>query len=255
MMCTHLQIEPDNLLTVDLTSHPEFIKVLTMVAVSTNQYFDLVTVWKSRQSFIKQGSKVHMAYQNGEKVLSILKQNLRELCGLKIVSCNLTIQLKSCQEKLSKTSSLLPIFFDTKCVLEETIPLIQACIRALKQRNFNKATGINEYVFSASNSIGLTWDVARDNLQDAEMLDNNLFLPLNVQQLALFPSIKDKCHWNGLRCILDYVICQEYNLDKDMKSTVSQAIHQLEPHFLLFVSKVVTVAFYLTAMKWFLTQG
>lgn len=63
------------------------------------------------------------------------------------------------------------------------------------------------------------------------MLDNNSFSPLNVQQLALFPSIKDKCHWNGLCCIPDYVICQEYDLDKDMKDTMRQVIQQLEQHF------------------------
>ena len=112
MMCTHLKIEPNDLLTDDLTSHPEFMKVLSTVAVSTNQYYDIVLVWKSKQSFVKQGSKVHVAYQNGEKVLSILKQNLRELCSMKIVSSNLTVQLKSCQEKLCKISSLLPIFFE-----------------------------------------------------------------------------------------------------------------------------------------------
>ena len=93
MMCTHLQIEPSDLLTDDVTSHPEFMKVLTTVAVSTNQYFDVVSVWKSKQGFVKQGSKVHVAYQNGEKVLSTLKQNLRELCSMKIVSSNLTVQL------------------------------------------------------------------------------------------------------------------------------------------------------------------
>ena len=104
MMCTHLQIECNDLLTDDLTLHPEFMKVLTTVAVSTNQYFEIVSVWKSKQSFVKQGSKVHpklhVAYQNGGKVLSTLKQNLRELCSMKIVSSNLTVQLKSCQENL-----------------------------------------------------------------------------------------------------------------------------------------------------------
>jgi len=68
MLCTHLQIAPNDLLTDDLTSHPEFMKVLTTVAVSTNQYFDVVSVWKNNQSIVKQGSKVHIAYQNGEKV-------------------------------------------------------------------------------------------------------------------------------------------------------------------------------------------
>ena len=34
-----------------------------------------------------------------------------------------------------------------------------------------------------------------------------------------------------MACIPDYVICQEYDLDKDMKDTVSQVIHRLEDHF------------------------
>ena len=33
-------------------------------------------------------------------------------------------------------------------------------------------------------------------------------------------------------CIPDYVICQEYDLDKDMKDTLSQVVLQLEEHFL-----------------------
>lgn len=231
MTCSHLQIEPDNLLTDDKTSHPEFMKVLTTVAVSANQYFDLVTVWKCKQSFIKQGSKVHTTYQNGEKILTSLKQNLRELCSMKVVSSNLTLQLKSCQEKLCKISSLLPIFFDTKRALEEAIPLIQACIRSQKQRSFNKATASNEYIFSASNCITLTWDAAVDCLHEAEVLNDKPFSPLTVQQLALFSSIKDKCHWNGLCCIPDYVICHEYNLDINMKDAIGQVIQQLEQQF------------------------
>ena len=62
------------------------------------------------------------------------------------------------------------------------------------------------------------------------MLGNNGLSPLNAQQLAIFPSLKDKCHWSGLACIPDYVICQEYDLDKDTEDTVNQVIHQLEEH-------------------------
>ena len=40
MMCTHLQIEPSDPLTDDLTSYPEFMKVLTTVAVACkDQHF------------------------------------------------------------------------------------------------------------------------------------------------------------------------------------------------------------------------
>jgi len=161
-------------------------------------------------------------------MLEVLKANIKELYSMKIVSSNLTTQLKSCQEKLNKISSLLPIFFNTKQILEDAIPLLQACIRAQKQRSFNKLTGSKEYIFSASNCVTLTWEDAVDKIYEAEY---DGLSPLNAQQLAIFPSVKDKCHWNGLACIPDYVTCREYGIDKDMKDTVSQVIHQLEEHF------------------------
>lgn len=89
---------------------------------------------------------------------------------MKIVSSNLTAQLKSCQEKLNKISSLLPIFFDTKQILEAIVPLLQGRIRAQRQRVSNGLTGSNEYVFSASNSVGLTWDAVIDKIFEAELL-------------------------------------------------------------------------------------
>jgi len=58
-MCTHLQISPNDLLTDDIKTHPEFMKVLTTVAVSINQYYELVSTWKGKQSFVKRKSKVH----------------------------------------------------------------------------------------------------------------------------------------------------------------------------------------------------
>jgi len=105
------------------------------VAVSANQYFDLVSVWKCKQSFVKQGSKVHVAYQNGEEILTTLKQNLRELSSMKIVSSNLTVQLK---KSFVRFHHCCPYFLTLNV---EAIPLLQACIRAQKQRSFNKATG------------------------------------------------------------------------------------------------------------------
>jgi len=75
------------------------------------------------------------------------------------------------------------------------------------------------------------WDVAVNKIYEAELLGNNSLSPLNGQQLAISPSLKDKCHWSGLACIPDYVICHEYDLDKNMKDTISQVIHQLEEHF------------------------
>ena len=67
MMCTHLQISPKDLLTDDIKTHPEFMKVSTTIAVSTNQYYDLVSTWKEKQPFVKRESKVHKAHLDEEK--------------------------------------------------------------------------------------------------------------------------------------------------------------------------------------------
>jgi len=56
MMCTHLQISPNDLLTDDIKTYPEFMKVLRTVAVSTNKYYDLVSTWKGKQAFVKKES-------------------------------------------------------------------------------------------------------------------------------------------------------------------------------------------------------
>ena len=51
MICTHLHVALNDLLTDSLTLHPEFVKVLTTVAVSTNHFVHVVLVWKNTQLF------------------------------------------------------------------------------------------------------------------------------------------------------------------------------------------------------------
>jgi len=90
--------------------------------------------------------------------------------------------------------------------------LLLYCKDALELKGKGILINSKEYVFSASNSVSLS--VAVDKIYEAELLGNNSLSPLNGQQLAIFPSLKDKCHWSGLACIPDYVICHEYYLDK-----------------------------------------
>jgi len=206
----------------------EFIKVLTTVAVTANKYCDLVSTWKGKQAFVKKESKMHKVHHDMLKVL----KKIKKLCSMKIVSSNLTAQLKSCQEKTEQDyfHQCCQSFLTQKGFWRmHAIPLLQGCI-AQRQRNFNKLTGSKEYMFSANNSVSPTWDVAVDKIYEAELLGNNSLSPLNGQQLAHHLKISaTEVDW--LVDIPDYVIRHEYDLDKNMKDAVSQVIHQLEEHF------------------------
>jgi len=46
VMCTNLNISAGNLLTEDVTTHNEFMKVLADVIISVNEYFELSTYGK-----------------------------------------------------------------------------------------------------------------------------------------------------------------------------------------------------------------
>ena len=203
VMYTNLDIPANDLLTEDVTTHCEFMKVLADVVVSVNEYFELLMQWKGHQSFVKKNSSICTKYFNVEKAMQSLKTGLTELTRMRVVATNLTLQLQSCQAKLSKMTLLLPAFFDAKRTIEDIIPNLQGCIRAQKQRKFNKLTGGQQFVFLSNNSIGLTWDVAIDNLNEIELSDSATLFLLNAGQLKLFPAIKDRCHKDGMVCILD----------------------------------------------------
>jgi len=106
VMCTNLNISAGNLLTEDVTTHNEFMKALADVAISVNEYFELLTVWKGHQSFSKKNSSVSVKHSNVEKLIQSLKAGLVELAGMRVVATNLALQLQSCQAKVSKMTAI-----------------------------------------------------------------------------------------------------------------------------------------------------
>ena len=43
-----------------------------------------MSTWKGKQAFVKKESKLHKAHLDVEKMLEVLKQNIKELCSMKI---------------------------------------------------------------------------------------------------------------------------------------------------------------------------
>ena len=113
-LCLQIEINYSDLLSDDVRSHPEFMKMLTSIAVSSKEYFYLFSAWKDNQTFVKSQSKVDEANKAAEKSLSDLKTGLLELSNMSVVTTTLAVQLRSCQEKLNKILSLLPNMFETK---------------------------------------------------------------------------------------------------------------------------------------------
>ena len=223
-MCTNLDIPANDLLTEDVTTHCEFMKVLADVVASINKYFELSMQWKGHQSFVKKNSSICTKYFNVKKAMQSLKTGLIELTKMRVVATNLTLQLQSCQAKLSKMVLLYSAFFDAKCAIEDIIPNLQGCIRAQKQRKFNKLTGGQQFVFA------LTWDVAIDNVNERELSNSATLFPLNAGQLQLFPAIKDRCHKDGMACIPNWIVCQVYDINYSMKERVKETIYRLIDH-------------------------
>ena len=122
--------------------------------------------------------------------------------------------------------SLLPCMFEFKHTMEEAIPTLQASVRAQKARKVKRLTGAGEYILVASNSLGLSWESAMSKLTEVESLgESSKIVPLSLQQLKAFPSIKDMCHHSGLRCIPRTVLQQQYDLKED--DTLKKVIQQL----------------------------
>jgi hypothetical protein len=93
--------------------------------------------------------------------------------------------------------AMLPIFFDVKDDMEGAIPSIQACIRAQKQRKFNKLIGQTSYKLLVSNGLGMSWDNAIAKISDIGE-SGEKFAPLSAGQVKLFPGIKDTRHHLGM---------------------------------------------------------
>jgi hypothetical protein len=218
-LCQKLDIPASEPITEDICTHPEFMRALSSVGASLKDYCLNVAEWKQLQSFSKTGSQVSQKYRTAESALKDLVVGLKELSSIKVVTGNLGVQLKSCQDKLNKMLGILPNMFDVKTALEQAIDSIRPCVRAQKQRKFNKLTGNSEYKLLCGNALGLTWEKAIECLSEMESeSDDRHFVPLNLAQLLVFPTLKDSCHRTGMIGIPDFLVAQQYKLsDSDIK--------------------------------------
>ena len=233
-LCTSLGISSTNLLTEDVTTHPEFMRALNSIASSHFKYSPLVKQWEGSASFRKSKSLVYSSVSETKIMIKKLRDELIELSDIKVVSKNLATQLQSCQQKMSKMLAMLPTFFSVKESIEKAVPLLQACIRSQKQRKFNKLTGQTMYKLFASNSLGMSWHDAMANIDDTEE-SGGQFFPLSAAQLKLFPSLKDACHHKGMCGIPSQLIITQYSIEVDI---VKEAVFQLLEFFpLLCVRK------------------
>ena len=186
-LCNQMKVDESSLLTVDVTSHTEFMRELSLVAEAFKDYYQLVTLWKQNQSFVKRESKVARLTEAAEKRLSDLKDGLLQLAQLKVTVTSLSAQLRSCHEKLAEITSLLPVLLEAKFSLERCIPCLYDSTRAQKPRKLNKLAGSGDYQLCASNSIHFSWEASLDSLS---IIEHSSFVPkpLNLEQLLMFPS-------------------------------------------------------------------
>lgn len=228
--CKQLEVDEPTLLTQDATSHVEFMRELSLVATNFKDYHQLLSAWRQNQKFVKSDSKVKQLTDDSEQRLSHLKLRLRELAQLRVTVTSLATQLRSCQEKLDKITSLIPPLLETKFSLEKSIPCLQDSIRAQKQRKFNKLVGSTDYYLVASNSIHLSWEASLDSISELETSCSNLF-PLTTEQLKSFPSLKDSCHRLGLGCMPSEIIGQHYDIEREDNGKLKAVIDQLVESF------------------------
>ena len=226
-----IEINCFDLLSDDVRSHPEFMKMFNSIAVSSKEYFYLFLTWKDNQTFVKSQSKVDEANTAVEKSLSDLKTGLLELSNMSVVTTTLAVQLRSCQEKLNKILSFLPNMFEAKSALERAIPYLQSCIHAQKQRKHCKLTGSGRYTFLASNSLGLSWKSAMDNISEVECSLCSELSPLNAKQLQKLPLIRDKCYYMGMECISDFVLQRELCIADVDICTLRNVVNQIVEFF------------------------
>ncbi|XP_071504199.1 uncharacterized protein [Diadema antillarum] len=161
-----------------------------------------------------------------EPVLVTVQVPEETLAQLKVVSGNLGLQLKSCQQKLTKMLEMLPVLFNAKTALETAIDSLQASVRAQNARRFNRLTGNSEYKLLAGNSLGLSWEKAVEKITEMESNgDKSLFDPLNAMQLYSFPSLKDMCHRSDMLGIPGHVLAEHFKLtDDNLKNAVDELL-------------------------------
>ena len=230
-LCSTLEIPKEDLLTEDVVSHPEFMRTLSDVCASYKEYYSLLKTWQANQSFVKKGCKLSQKLNEVDENVKFLKSELIALSQIKILTTNLSVQLKSCQQKMNKMMEMLPIFFNTKKATETAIYSLQCALRAQRCRKFNKLTGDGEYHFISSNSLSLSWEAACEKIAELECNDNliGVFTPLTSAELKLFPGIKDRCHYLGFCGIPAQALLKHYqSLDYN---TIKPAVYQLLDFF------------------------
>ena len=196
------------------------------MAISYKDYLAVHTTWTANQSFIKSGSILSQAVNGTESQAKDMKASLTQISDMKIISSSLSAQLKSCQEKLNAITNILPSMFSFKANLDACIEKLQAAIRAQRKRKFDNLTGTNDFSFLASNSLGLSWYKALDNITEMENSGRSSVLtPLSADQLRHFPVIKDSYHHMNLSGIPAEAIKKHYTLTHDTE--VKEAVHQL----------------------------
>ena len=231
-LCQKLDISSTVLLSEDVQSHAEFMRALSSVSASAKTYFTLRSTWDSIKSFTKSGSILSQKLHYAGTRVSDLKRGLLQLSELKVITGNLSVQLKSSQDKLNKMLFLLPVLFQSKEAMEDAVTNLQASVRAQKARKFNNKTGHGDYTLVSGNSLTLSWDKAEENIAEMEASD---FSPLTLTQVRAFPSIKDICHRQGMDAIPAFVIQEQFQLTDDK---VKDAVCQLVELFpLLLIQK------------------
>ena len=153
----------------------------------------------------------------------MLKQKLQELCDIKVLTSSLSIQIRSCQEKLIKMLEMLPCLFSSKSAMEEALKSLQTSIRAKKHRKFKNMTAV-DYTIHASNSLGLSWSEVVDKIVEAETgSEGHYFNPLTSEQLKNFVNIQDHCYqMNYCGIPGKRVLCEEYRIQEALLKVAIQ---------------------------------
>lgn len=225
-MLTSIGLTPETVLSQDVLSHPEFMRALASVSASYMTYSSAHIQWKDGQTFSKSTSTVSVAVTSANDEIETLKIGLKNLAETKVLTTNLSVQLRSCQEKLQKMMSLLPSLFSCKEAMEAAIPNLQGAVRAQKQRKFNKLTGNAQYTLISSNSLGLSWEDATEKISLIEESgDNRVFTPLSSEQLKHFLNIRDQCYQLDYCGIPAKALVEYYGLTETTK--LKEAILQL----------------------------
>ena len=113
-LCAGIAANTDELLIDAVSSQSEFMSSLTFIAASYKLYSSL----QSRSVLREKGCKLDVVLTEVNMQLEKLKTGLEKLACVIVVSTNLTVQLKSVQEKLNRVLALLPVLFATKDALK-----------------------------------------------------------------------------------------------------------------------------------------